>query len=136
MNRWLTLAAAAALVTVAATPAAAECTMDFTLSGWSAFYKSATGDGKVTCNGRSARVDLRVQGGGFTFGSSRFAGTGTFAGADSIEDVTGSYFRMAAEGGPAGAYSYSKGPVRLAVTGTGTGFTLGWDMGNLTITRK
>jgi hypothetical protein len=132
---WLTLGASLA----AAAPAAAEtpCEITFELKGWSAFYKTASGEGTVRCaNGESARVALKVDGGGWTFGSSTFSGKGKFTGASGIGDVLGGYFRMAAEGGPAGAYVYSKGPVHLAVSGTGRGFTVGVDFGRLLIKRR
>lgn len=131
--------AALAVALGAAAPAAAEttCEMTFRLAGWSAFYKTATGEGSVRCkNGQTAEVSLRVNGGGFTFGNSTFEGKGTFSGVQGISDVFGGYFRVAAEGGPAGAYIYNKGPVHLAVSGSGRGFTLGFDFGNLKITKR
>jgi hypothetical protein len=137
-HRFAVATAALALLALATPASAADaaCTMKFDLKGWSAFYKTATGTGKVTCsNGQSATVKLTVNGGGFTFGSSEFMGTGRFAYARGIDEVLGGYFRIAAEGGPAGAYVYRKGPVRLAVSGTGRGFTLGFDFGNLTISK-
>ena len=47
----------------------AECKMTYNLKGWSAFYKTATGGGTITCsNGQTARVKIRAKGGGITFG--------------------------------------------------------------------
>jgi hypothetical protein len=140
MPHALRVAALAAVLAVGfAATARAEmrCEMTFELDGWSAFYKSASGTGHVTCsNGQAARVMLRVDGGGFTFGSSGLEGKGTFSGVLGIEDVMGGYFRMAAEGGPSGAWIYTKGPVRLAVAGgKGHGFTVGFDFGRLRISR-
>ena len=34
-----------------------NCTMDYTLKGWSAFYKTSSGSGTITCeNGQTADV--------------------------------------------------------------------------------
>lgn len=42
-----------------------DCEMTFSLSGWSAFYKTASGLGTVTCsNGQRMRVKLSAKGGG------------------------------------------------------------------------
>ena len=41
--------------------------MTFNLKGWSAFYKTAKGDGTITCsNGQKARVKIKATGGGRT----------------------------------------------------------------------
>ena len=46
-----------------------DCKMSFQLSGWSAFYKTATGSGLIRCNnGQTMRVHLSAKGGGITFG--------------------------------------------------------------------
>ena len=46
-----------------------KCRMVYDLKGWSVFYKTAEGSGRVTCsNGQSANVKIRVTGGGLTFG--------------------------------------------------------------------
>src|SRR5699024_6788905 len=46
-----------------------ECKMRFTLSGWSAIYKTAHGKGTVTCdNGQTMDVILDAKGGGLTAG--------------------------------------------------------------------
>ena len=42
-----------------------KCSMTFTMSGWSAFYKTASGTGTIKCsNGQSAAVKLDAKGGG------------------------------------------------------------------------
>ena len=47
----------------------AKCHMDFNLKGWSVFYKTAEGSGRVTCsNGQHANVKINVTGGGLSFG--------------------------------------------------------------------
>ncbi len=49
--------------------AATVCEMRFTLSGWSAIYKTASGRGTITCdNGQKANVSLDAKGGGLTAG--------------------------------------------------------------------
>jgi hypothetical protein len=67
------------------TPAQADdisCTMNFQLSGWSVFYKTASGSGTVRCsNGQSLQVKLRAKGGGLTFGKTEITdGIGKFSG--------------------------------------------------------
>ena len=62
-------------------PAAVECHMKFNLKGWSVFYKTAEGGGRVTCNnGEKAKVKIKVTGGGLTFGKMDIRdGNGTFS---------------------------------------------------------
>ena len=46
-----------------------DCDLTYTLKGWSAVYKTAKGEGTITCNnGQTANVVLSVHGGGATFG--------------------------------------------------------------------
>ena len=50
-------------------PATVKCYMKFNLKGWSVFYKTAEGSGRITCNnGENANVKINVTGGGLTFG--------------------------------------------------------------------
>ena len=57
------LAGASMLAWVPAQAADASCQMNFQLSGWSLFYKTATGSGVVRCsNGQSLSVHLRAKG--------------------------------------------------------------------------
>ena len=58
------------------------CKLAFDLSGWSIFYKTASGAGTVTCdNGQSMPVRIRAKGGGLTVGKSKIEnGTGEFSG--------------------------------------------------------
>lgn len=45
------------LATSVATAAETDCKLKFSMAGWSAFYKTASGDGTITCdNGQSMPV--------------------------------------------------------------------------------
>ena len=117
-----------------------ECRMTFNLSGWSAFYKTAHGNGTITCdNGQKASVNIRAKGGGVTFGKSEIiGGTGKFTGARSINELFGSYAQSEAHAGAgksADAQALTKGEVSLALAGTGRGIDIGFDFGKFTITR-
>ncbi len=116
-----------------------ECKMRFDLTGWSAFYKTETGHGTITCNnGEAARVTIRTTGGGITFGKSEVSGTGTFTGARSLTEVLGSYVQADVHAGvvkSADAQALTKGEVSLVLAGTGRGIDLGIDFGEFTISR-
>lgn len=106
------------------------CEMDFDLKGWSAFVKKARGSGTVTCeNGQSARVAIRVRGGGLTFGKSEILeGKAKISGVKDISEVFGSYVSASAHAGAgpsAEATAMTKGEVSLALAGTGRGIDLG-----------
>src|SRR6267142_548229 len=80
------------------------CRMTFNLKGWSAFYKTAKGDGTIRCdNGQQARVRIRATGGGITFGKS------------------------------ADAQALTKGEVSLSLVGTGRGVDIGFAFGKFTL---
>ncbi len=116
------------------------CEMTFNLRGWSAFYKTASGDGAITCNnGQKARVKIRAKGGGFTFGKSEIiGGTGKFTGVRNISEVFGSYVQSEAHAGAgksADVQAMTKGEVSLALTGTGRGIDIGFAFGKFTIER-
>ncbi len=118
----------------------AECTMTFNLKGWSAFYKTAKGDGTITCsNGQKARVTITTKGGGLTFGKSEIiGGTGRFTGARNIDELFGSYVQSEAHAGAgksADAQALTKGEVSLALHGTGRGVDIGFAFGKFTIDR-
>ena len=107
-----------------------DCEMDFELKGWSAFVKKAQGTGTVTCdNGQSARVKIRVRGGGLTFGKSEIVdGKAEISGVKDISEVFGSYASASAHAGvgpSAEATAMTKGEVSLALAGTGRGIDLG-----------
>lgn len=131
----------AAVVVVALAPlahAGTICRMTFTLSGWSAFYKTSSGTGRITCdNGQSARVKVSTKGGGLTFGRSKIReGTGRFTEVASISELYGSYGQGEAHAGAgksAEASVVTKGEVSLALTGKGTGVNLGVSFGKFSI---
>src|SRR6188768_2880696 len=78
----------AATHSYAADPAAhVKCTMKFSMKGWSAIYKRASGTGTVTCtNGQTANVKLEARGGGITAGKSSIEnGHGEFSAVKDIE---------------------------------------------------
>jgi len=117
-----------------------ECRMTFNLKGWSAFYKTAKGDGTITCdNGQKARVTIQAKGGGLTFGKSEIiGGTGKFTGARNIGELFGSYAQSEAHAGAgksADAQAMTKGEVSLALHGTGRGVDIGFAFGKFTIDR-
>jgi hypothetical protein len=130
------------LISIAAAPAlgATKCTMSFTLSGWSAIYKRASGRGGITCdNGQTADVTIRAVGGGLTFGKSKVVnGRGTFSEVESINELFGDYANAevhAGAGKSSTAQALTKGTVSLGLTGTGEGVDLGFDFGKFTISR-
>ena len=141
MVRPLSFLAAALLFTVTSAPAHAgtiTCKMTFSLAGWSAFYKTASGDGNVRCsNGQHMAVHISAKGGGFTFGKSTIRnGRGEFSGVHDIHDVLGSYANAEAHAGAVkstGAQAMTKGEVSLALSGKGEGFDLGVAFGKFTI---
>lgn len=108
--------------------------MTFSTSGWSAFYKTASGTGIVTCsNGQSIAVKIRMKGGGITFGKSTVKdGHGSFTHVHGIKDVLGHYAYSQAHAGAsnsAAAMVLTKGDVSLALSGLGKGWDLGVDFG-------
>ena len=134
------LAGAALLWSGAASAREITCEMNFDLSGWSAFYKTASGHGMISCsNGAKMKVDIRTKGGGITFGKSEIKnGYGKFTHLYDIEDVLGSYATAGAHAGAvdsAEAQAMTKGPVSLAISGKGKGWDLGFAFGKFTILR-
>jgi len=130
LNR--TVLAVIGVLAIGASSARAEtnCRMTFELKGWSAIYKTAHGNGRITCdNGQAASVRIDVKGGGLTFGKNEIRnGTGRFSGVRSIDAVYGSYASASAEAGAvrsAEAMALTKGEVSLALSGNGHGFDLG-----------
>jgi hypothetical protein len=129
----LLLAAALAAASATAPANAAgnvDCKLSFDLAGWSLFYKTASGNGVVTCdNGQRLAVRISAKGGGLTFGKSRIEdGTGEFSGVRDIRDVLGTYAAAEAHAGAvksSKAQAMTKGDVSLALAGTGKG----WDIG-------
>jgi hypothetical protein len=117
--------------------AATKCDLSFHLEGWSAFYKTAHGFGRVTCdNGQARRVALRMKGGGLTVGRSAISGRGDFSPVADIREVYGSYANAEAHAGvvrSAAGQVVTKGTVSLAFAGKGRGVDLGIAFGKLTI---
>jgi hypothetical protein len=127
-----------------ATPAHAAttvCEMQFTLSGWSAIYKTASGNGKITCdNGQTAKVHLKAVGGGLTAGKYKIRdGYGKFNSVGNISELFGDYAQGGAEAGvvkSSTAQVLTKGEVSLALAGHGSGVNLGVSFGKFTISEK
>jgi hypothetical protein len=127
------LSAAFALVLCIAPAAQAgnlTCKMTFDMSGWSAFYKTASGTGNIRCNnGQSMAVKVSAKGGGVTFGKNRIRnGFGQFANVGDIRDVLGSYATAEAHAGTeksASAQAMTNGKVSLALSGKGEGWNVG-----------
>jgi hypothetical protein len=114
-----------------------HCTMTYTLSGWSVFYKKAKGTANVSCtNGQTATVRIRVAGGGLSFGKTDVQGTGTFSVVRGINEIFGTYGASAAHGGvvrTGEAQAMTKGDVSLGLTATGRGFDVGFYFGKFII---
>lgn len=122
-------------------PARTKCEMTFTLKGWSVIYKTAAGNGTITCdNGQKANVKISAKGGGLTAGKSQVRdGHGNFSEASDISELFGTYAAASASAGAVKsgeAQAMTKGEVSLALTGKGSGFELGVSFGKFTITKK
>lgn len=118
-----------------------DCELHFNLSGWSMFYKTASGNGTITCdNGVSIPVKITAKGGGLTVGKSKIVGgTGKFTGAYSVNDLFGTYGGAEVHAGAvksSNAQVVTKGDVSLALAGTGKGWDLGVGFGNFVIERR
>jgi hypothetical protein len=121
--------------------ASLKCTMSFTMKGWSAFYKTASGSGTIHCaNGKSLPVRLKATGGGLTVGKSVIEdGHGEFSSVSSIDELLGAYASAEAHAGAvksAQVQAMTKGEVSLALSGKGRGWDLGIAFGELRIERK
>ena len=122
------------------TKTTAKCHMDFNLKGWSIFYKTAEGNGRVTCsNGQHANVKLNVTGGGLSFGKMEILdGKGTFSKVLNIDEIFGAYIAAEAHAGAVKSVQasvYTKGEISLAMTGSGRGINIGIDLGKLEISK-
>ena len=120
--------------------AATVCEMTFTMSGWSAFYKTASGTGSITCdNGQTAKVKVTAKGGGITFGRSKIKDAhGKFTEVDDIGELFGSYAQGEAHAGAGKSSEASvvtKGEISLALAGKGTGVDVGISFGKFTIAK-
>lgn len=126
---------------VAAQGGPLDCTLTFSMEGWSAFYKTAEGEGIVSCsNGQRLPVRISSRGGGITFGKSRIdKGRGEFSGVYNIRDVLGGYAAAEAHAGAgrsSKAQVVTKGSVSLALAGTGSGWDIGVSIGNFVLSER
>jgi hypothetical protein len=127
--------------TVAAAAGQTSCELTYSLKGWSAFYKTASGQGVISCdNGQSMAVAIHVEGGGITFGKTEVKNAkGKFTEVAKIDDLLGAYAAAEAEAGAVKsgeAQALTKGEVSLALAGTGSGWSLGVSGAKFKITRK
>lgn len=130
-------------VAMAAAPAAMAgeltCKMTYSLAGWSAFYKTASGTGTVTCdNGQRLNITIQAKGGGLSFGKYKIEnGFGQFGNVNTVRDVLGSYATAEAHAGvadkTASAQAMTNGDVSLALSGKGEGWDLGVAFSKFTI---
>ena len=123
------------------TKTTAKCHMDFNLKGWSVFYKTAEGNGSVTCsNGQHTKVQINITGGGLSFGKMEILdGKGTFSEVLNIDEIFGAYVAAEAHAGAgksAQASVYTKGEISLALTGSGRGLNIGVDLAKLEISKR
>jgi hypothetical protein len=136
----LSAASVLAVQTTDASAAEYDCEMTFSMSGWSAFYKTSSGEGTVRCNnGQSMRVKLDAKGGGVSFGKSSIEdGRGEFSGVRDISEIIGGYATAEAHAGAgksARGQVMTKGEVSLALSGVGRGWDLGVAFGRFSIER-
>lgn len=114
-----------------------DCEMSFTLSGWSAAYKTAQGNGTVTCGDKSVPVRIDAKGGGLTVGAYKVNdGQGKFTNVSSMNQIFGDYGMADAHIGAAKSVRgavMTKGDVTLALSGTGDGWDIGVGFGKFTI---
>ena len=117
-----------------------QCTMDYSIEGWSMMYSTASGNGTITCdNGQSAGVSLQAKGGGPTAGMKKVVnGHGKFSPVADIDELFGSYASAEAHAGmgeSSSAQVVTKGTVSLAFSGSGQGIDLGVSFGKFVIER-
>lgn len=126
----------------AAHAAQLSCTLNYDMSGGGAFYKKSSGEGTVKCsNGTSMLVTIEARGGGLTFGKSTVKdGVGKFSPVNDIKDLIGGYATAEANAGGGDSASkaqvVTKGSISLALTGKGTGRTLGVSFGSFIIAER
>ena len=140
MHRLLSIAA---LSLVLAAPAASakgkvDCNLRFDMKGWSVLYKTASGNGTITCdNGQKLNVKVSAKGGGLSVGKQKIeGGTGDFSGVADIKETLGAYASAEAHAGAAKsgtAQVMTKGDVQLKLAGGGKGWDVGITFGKFTI---
>lgn len=146
MHRWRSGCAVAGValacwLPVAARAVSTRCTLRYDLEGWSAFYETASGSGRIECDdGQSAAVTIETKGGGLTVGRSTVRdGRGRFSPVASIDDLFGDYAAAEAHAGTGESKSaqvLTRGTVSLELTGSGSGIDLGVAFGRFTIARR
>ncbi|HEY0781396.1 MAG TPA: hypothetical protein VGE98_02995 [Thermoanaerobaculia bacterium] len=124
-----------------AAPLTTKCEMDFTLKGWSAVYKTASGHGSVTCdNGQTAEVHISIKGVGATIGKSEVLdGHAKFTNVSDVKEVYGNYVAGGATVGvvkSGEAQVMTKGEVSMALAGKGNGVELGVSVNKFSITKN
>lgn len=134
------------LASVALAPAAQaagniDCELRYNLEGWSAFYKTASGTGIISCdNGARIAVKITAKGGGLTVGKTKITdGKGRFTGAYSLNDLLGTYAAAEAHASASKATNaqvMTKGDVSLALAGKGEGWSLGVGFGKFVLERR
>jgi hypothetical protein len=143
--RWVLRAACGLMLAMAVAHTAEakkiDCELRYSLAGWSAFYKTAKGQGKITCdNGQTMRVAITVKGGGVTFGKTKIEdGHGKFSEVSNINDLLGGYAEAGVEAGAVKsteATVLTNGTTTLALAGKGEGWSLGVSGAKFTIRRK
>jgi len=141
--RTFPILAAALLLAASCSAAAAEahCTLHFNMAGGGAFYKHSTGSGEITCdNGQRLAVSIESKGGGLTFGHSEIKdGVGKFSPVADVHELIGGYAEAEANAGAGEASKaqvVTKGSISLALSGTGSGHTLGVSFGSFIISAR
>jgi hypothetical protein len=142
--RLILTTAAAVLLLVAFHPAdaaEARCTLHYDMSGGGAFYKHSTGTGEISCdNGQHLAVSIESKGGGLTFGHSEIKdGVGKFSPVADVHELIGGYATAEANAGAGDASKaqvVTKGSISLALTGKGSGHTLGVSFGSFIISER
>ena len=142
---WLRIVTVAGALLVGAPAGADEplkCELTYNLKGWSAFYRTSTGDGTITCSdGQTVPVRITTHGGGITFGVHEVRdGHGKFSDVWDIRDLYGGYAEAgghAGAGPSVGGRAMTNGGVGLALSeGKGQGINLGFAFGAFIIEPK
>lgn len=133
--------AMAAPMRASAADANLDCTLRYSLTGWSLIYKHTTGTGTVRCsNGQTMSVRVSAKALGITAGKWHIDdGKGSFTDVHRISDVLGNYAQASANAGivkSGEAQVLTKGPVSLALAGNGEGVNIGVDVGQFTISAR
>jgi hypothetical protein len=134
----LMIAAFCLFFTIPASAAMTSCKINYSLRGWSLFYKETKGNGVITCkNGQRANVSIITKGAGLTLGKSEInKGKGKFSAVKNINETFGAYVVLGGHAGAAKSVEgqvMTKGEVSLVISGKGRGFDLGVALGVFTI---